>query len=54
VLCLCSVSCCVCPIDSNNHMDLSFWAFEQLAHPSYGVMPIEYRPVACDSGAPLL
>jgi cullin-associated NEDD8-dissociated protein 1 len=38
----------------NNHFDLSFWAFEQLAHPSYGVMPIEYRPVACDSGAPLL
>jgi cullin-associated NEDD8-dissociated protein 1 len=37
----------------NNHFDLSFWAFEQLAHPSYGVIPIEYRPVNCESGAPL-
>jgi hypothetical protein len=37
----------------NNHFDLSFWAFEQLAHPSYGVMPIEYRPVNCETGAPL-
>jgi len=37
----------------NNHFDLSVWAFETLAHPSYGVMPIEYRPVDCDTGAPL-
>eukprot|EP00775_Hariotina_reticulata_P013960 gene13960-14074_t len=37
----------------NNHFDLSFWAFQQLAHPSYGVMPIEYRPVACDTDQPL-
>lgn len=37
----------------NNHFDLSFWAFEQLAHPSYGVIPIEYRPVDCETGEPL-
>ena len=37
----------------NNHFDLSFWAFEQLAHPTYGVMPIEYRPVNCETREPL-
>jgi cullin-associated NEDD8-dissociated protein 1 len=37
----------------NNHFDLSFWAFEKLAHPSYGVIPIEYRPVNCETGTPL-
>jgi cullin-associated NEDD8-dissociated protein 1 len=37
----------------NNHFDLSVFAFEQLAHPSYGVMPIEYRPVDCETGEPL-
>jgi cullin-associated NEDD8-dissociated protein 1 len=36
----------------NNHFDLSFWAFEKLAHPSYGVMPIEYRPVDCKTQQP--
>jgi len=34
-------------------MDLSYWAFEKLAHPTYGVMSIEYRPVDCNSKAPL-
>jgi cullin-associated NEDD8-dissociated protein 1 len=37
----------------NNHFDLNFWAFEQLAHPSYGVIPIEYRPVDCETERPL-
>ncbi|KXZ56876.1 hypothetical protein GPECTOR_1g790 [Gonium pectorale] len=36
-----------------NHFDLSFFAFEQLAHPVYGVMSVDYRPVACDTNQPL-
>ncbi|WIA20876.1 hypothetical protein OEZ85_005223 [Tetradesmus obliquus] len=36
-----------------NHFDISFWAFEKLAHPSYGVMKMEYRPVDCETNAPL-
>jgi len=28
-------------------------AFEKLAHPTYGVMSIEYRPVDCYSKEPL-
>ncbi|KAJ9517598.1 hypothetical protein QJQ45_025065 [Haematococcus lacustris] len=35
------------------HFDLSWWAFEQLAHPLSGSMMLQYRPVDCDSGAPL-
>ncbi|WIA32859.1 hypothetical protein OEZ86_006034 [Tetradesmus obliquus] len=35
------------------HFDLSFWAFEQLAHPLYGIQMLEYRPVDCDTGAPV-
>ena len=31
------------------HFDLSYWAFEKLAHPLYGVMPIEFRPIDCDT-----
>lgn len=34
-------------------MDLSFEAFEKLAHPMYGVMMIERRRVDCDSGKPI-
>ncbi|KAL0044907.1 hypothetical protein WJX82_001789 [Trebouxia sp. C0006] len=29
------------------HFDLSYWAFEQLAHPTYGVMMVDFRPVDC-------
>ncbi|KAK9801963.1 hypothetical protein WJX73_002009 [Symbiochloris irregularis] len=36
-----------------NHFDLSFFAFEKLAHPAYGQMPLEYRPVDCTSKVPL-
>jgi cullin-associated NEDD8-dissociated protein 1 len=35
------------------HFDISYDAFEQLAHPVYGVAMIEYRTVDCDTGAPL-
>jgi hypothetical protein len=35
------------------HFDVSYDAFEQLAHPVYGVAMIEYRTVDCDTGAPL-
>lgn len=35
------------------HFDMSYWAFQRLAHPLYGVMPIQFRPVDCDSRAPL-
>jgi hypothetical protein len=31
------------------HMDLSFWAFERLAHPVYGATMIDFRPVDCGS-----
>lgn len=31
---------CCGPID---HFDLSFWAFDKLAHPLYGSMMLEYR-----------
>jgi cullin-associated NEDD8-dissociated protein 1 len=34
-------------------MDLSYWAFEKLAHPVYGVIPTEYRPVDCITKKPL-
>eukprot|EP00882_Tetradesmus_deserticola_P019112 GHRQ01020560.1.p1 GENE.GHRQ01020560.1~~GHRQ01020560.1.p1 ORF type:complete len:255 (+),score=66.03 GHRQ01020560.1:923-1687(+) len=36
-----------------NHMDLNYWAFEKLAHPVYGVISVEYRPVNCQSRQPL-
>uniref|UniRef100_A0A383WGT9 Expansin-like EG45 domain-containing protein n=1 Tax=Tetradesmus obliquus TaxID=3088 RepID=A0A383WGT9_TETOB len=35
------------------HFDLSFWAFEKLAHPLSGRMMLEYRPVDCETGQPL-
>jgi hypothetical protein len=35
------------------HFDLSYFAFEQLIHPVYGVGMVEYRTVDCDTGAPL-
>jgi cullin-associated NEDD8-dissociated protein 1 len=41
------------PLDLLTHFDLSYDAFEQLAHPVYGVQMIEFRPVDCDSGKPL-
>eukprot|EP00878_Enallax_costatus_P012255 GHUV01012800.1.p1 GENE.GHUV01012800.1~~GHUV01012800.1.p1 ORF type:complete len:217 (+),score=45.02 GHUV01012800.1:1126-1776(+) len=34
-------------------MDLSYWAFEKIAHPVYGVIPTEYRPVDCVTKQPL-
>lgn len=36
------------------HFDMSYWAFEKLAHPLYGVMPIRFRPVDCDTKRPLV
>jgi len=46
-------SCCYKSIDHPKagfpSMDLSFWAFEKLAHPEYGVIMIDYRPVDCGS-----
>lgn len=35
------------------HFDLSFHAFEKLAHPLYGVMNVEFRPVDCDTRQPI-
>lgn len=44
-----------CKADSTVfHFDMSFWAFEKLAHPLYGVMPIRFRPVDCDTKRPLV
>lgn len=32
------------------HFDLSYWAFQQLAHPTYGVMMVDFRyAVAADT-----
>ncbi|GAX79409.1 hypothetical protein CEUSTIGMA_g6850.t1 [Chlamydomonas eustigma] len=36
-----------------HHFDLSYYAFEELAHPVYGAMMLKYRPVDCVSGAEL-
>ncbi|KAL3157021.1 hypothetical protein ABBQ38_001272 [Trebouxia sp. C0009 RCD-2024] len=36
-----------------NHFDLSFFGFEKLAHPIYGVMNTEFRPVDCYTKVPL-
>ncbi|GFH29604.1 expansin-like EG45 domain-containing protein [Haematococcus lacustris] len=33
-----------------HHFDLSYWAFEQLAHPLFGAMMLEYRSVDCGEG----
>ena len=35
------------------HIDLSYWAFEKLAHPLYGDMTIQFRPVDCNTRQPL-
>jgi hypothetical protein len=35
------------------HFDVAYDAFEQLAHPVYGVAMIGYRTVDCDTGAAL-
>lgn len=35
------------------HIDLSYWAFEKLAHPLYGVMNVDFRPVDCYDHTPL-
>ena len=35
------------------HIDLSYWAFEKLAHPTYGVMNVKIRPVDCETHKPL-
>jgi hypothetical protein len=35
------------------HFDLSYFAFEQLFHPVYGVGMVEYRTVDCETGRPL-
>lgn len=37
----------------NPHLDLSYWAFSQLAHPLYGNMVVYYRPVDCKTQQPL-
>ncbi|KAK9787725.1 hypothetical protein WJX73_002165 [Symbiochloris irregularis] len=37
-----------------SHLDLSFFAFEKIAHPIYGLMNLEYRPVDCETKAPLI
>ncbi|GBF89114.1 hypothetical protein Rsub_01831 [Raphidocelis subcapitata] len=41
--------CCA----GQQHFDIAYDAFQALASPVYGVMNLEYRPVDCDSGAPL-
>lgn len=44
-----------CKADSTVfHFDMSYWAFEKLAHPLYGVMPIRFRPVDCDTKKPFV
>ncbi|KAK9827704.1 hypothetical protein WJX81_002445 [Elliptochloris bilobata] len=31
------------------HFDLSYWAFQNLAHPLYGIMMLDFRPVDCST-----
>lgn len=35
------------------HFDLSFWAYERLAHPLQGKINILFRPIRCDNGEAL-
>ena len=39
-----------------NHFDLSYFGFERLAHPNYGLMNLQFRSVSCATAvaAPLL
>ncbi|KAG2488344.1 hypothetical protein HYH03_013034 [Edaphochlamys debaryana] len=50
-------SCCyknsTNPRSGQHELDMSFWAYEKLAHPMYPEMMLDIRPVACDSGAAL-
>ncbi|PNW76515.1 hypothetical protein CHLRE_11g467656v5 [Chlamydomonas reinhardtii] len=50
-------SCCYTnstnPKSGQREMDLSFWVYEQLAHPMYSEMMLDIRPVDCGSGAAL-
>lgn len=50
-------SCCnknsTNPRSGQHEMDLSFWVYEQLAHPMYPEMMLNIRPVDCSSGAAL-
>ncbi|GIL60042.1 hypothetical protein Vafri_14669 [Volvox africanus] len=41
------------PRSGQHEMDLSFWVYEQLAHPMYPEMMLNIRPVDCYSGAAL-
>lgn len=36
-----------------NHFDLSYYGFERLAHPNYGLMNLQFRPVDCYTRVPL-
>lgn len=36
-----------------NHFDLSYYGFEKLAHPNYGLMNLQFRPVDCYTKVPL-
>lgn len=40
---------CCGPVE---HFDLSFWAFERLAHPLYGTQMLDFRPVDCYTKQP--
>lgn len=44
---------CACVATGLQHFDIAYDAFELLAHPVYGVAMIEFRPVDCDTNAPL-
>ncbi|BDA51307.1 hypothetical protein COCOBI_18-1840 [Coccomyxa sp. Obi] len=35
------------------HMDLTYWGFEQLAHPLNGIISTQFRPVDCATKQPL-
>lgn len=35
------------------HFDLSYWAFEKLAHPVYGLQMVDFKPVSCLTTEPL-
>ena len=35
------------------HFDLSYWAFEKLAHPVYGLQMVDFKAVSCLTSEPL-
>lgn len=40
-----------CNYYAHSHLDLSYWAFRQLADPNYGIIDVQYRFVPCPTAS---